>query len=415
MPEHAASLTAPSASKADSRSRRGGSGLTRLLLRACAFALVACVPRAPTTVTRVLGGEHVRGAFVSPYAYEHYLRAEMASARGDFAQAASEFASARLGAEDDPFLAAREAESLDASGDHDGADRVLAEGRRLFPTSEALFLAQGRMLEARGDRSGAARAFVQAIEAAPLSSQGPLALSALRLAQGARQSAITPLLRYLARAPERGADALKVRLRLALLRGAVDDALTLAEALGTASDSERRQLTRLALDAGRPAAAARLATGLRATNDRALLLQALMAAGRVDEARAMLRGEAPETLGDARAWADFVLALEDSQHAAASLEEALVTHEALRPALVEAELRASRPAQAMELLAPLLSRDVDAPTRALLGRALRRGGLAGLADELEALSPRGTERHEGASATRDQAPTRSASSGRRAP
>jgi len=363
---------------------------------------VACVPRAPTTVTRVLGGEHVRGAFVSPYAYEHYLRAEMASARGDFAQAASEFASARLGAEDDPFLAAREAESLDASGDHDGADRVLAEGRRLFPTSEALFLAQGRMLEARGDRSGAARAFVQAIEAAPLSSQGPLALSALRLAQGARESTITPLVRYLARAPERGADALKVRLRLALLRGAVDDALTLAEALGTSSDSERRQLTRLALDAGRPAAAARLATGLRATNDRALLLQALMAAGRVDEARAMLRGEAPETLGDARAWADFVLALEDSQHAAASLEEALVTHEALRPALVEAELRASRPAQAMELLAPLLSRDVDAPTRALLGRALRRGGLAGLADELEALSPRGTERHEGPSANAER-------------
>jgi Flp pilus assembly protein TadD len=344
--------------------------------------MAACVPRTPTTVTRVLGGQHVQGAFVSPYAYEHYIRGEMASARGDFAQAASEFASARLGAEDDPFLAAREAASLEANGDHAQADRVLSEGLRLFPDSEALFLAQGHILSARGDRAGAEAAFAQAIAAAPQSSRGPLALSSLRLAQGAQESAKEPLVQYLARAPERGTDALQIRLRLALLRGDLDQALTLAEALGTLTAVERRQLTRLALEAHRPAVAARLATELPEASDGPLIVRALMAAGRTSDARAMLRSRPPEAFGDARTWAAFVLSLEDSRHAVADLEDALVVNDAVRPALVEAELRAGMQAQALEHLAPLLSAQVDAPTRSLLQQALRRSGLGALAAEI---------------------------------
>ncbi len=349
-----------------------------------ALGLTACLARTPPTVTRTLAGERTEGAFVSPYAYEHYLRAEMAAARGDHAAAAREFATARLGAEDDPFLVAREAENLEASGDHARTDRVLAEGRRLDDRSEALWLVQGRILRGRGDLPAAASAFEHAIEVAPRSSRGPLALSDLRLGQGARDSALTPLIRYLARAPERGADALKVRLRVALMRGALDEALAAADALGprTLSDQERRLLTRLALQTQRPGAAARLAGLLHSPEDSALAISALMAAGRRDEALSRLRGRPAEASGEAQRWASFVLALEPPERAVEELEDARIAIPALAPALVKAQLRAGQVDAALDSLTPLLSRQASANTRRLLDDGLRRGGLRALAAEL---------------------------------
>ncbi|NOY94204.1 MAG: hypothetical protein GXP55_23750 [Deltaproteobacteria bacterium] len=349
------------------------------------LGLTACLARTPPTITRVLAGERTQGAFVSPYAYEHYLRAEMAAARGDHAGAAREFATARLGAEDDPFLVAREAESLEASGDHARADRVLAEGRRLDADSEALWLAEGRILEARRNLPAAASAFERAVEAAPRSSRGPLALSDLRLEQGAQQSALAPLVAYLARAPERGADALKVRLRVALMRGALGEALAAADTLGprTLSDQERRLLTRLALRARRPASAARFAGLLHGPEDSALAIRALMAAGRRERALSRLRGRRPaEASGEARRWASFVLALESPERAVAELEDARIAIPALGPALVEAQLRVGRVDAALDSLTPLLSGQASADTRRLLEDGLRRAGLQALAAEL---------------------------------
>jgi hypothetical protein len=189
-------------------------------------------------------------------------------------------------------------------------------------------------------------------------------------------------------AARRAAEALKVRLRVALMRSDLDAASSLAEALGTRAlhDAERRRLTELALLHERPATAARFALSLRAPTDDALALRALMAAGRRPEALALLRRHPPEASEDVHLWARFVLALEEAQHAAALLEEAAAVTESLRPELAEAELRAGQLDDALDTLAPLLSAEANAELRDLLAKALQRAGLGALAMELSGAS-----------------------------
>jgi len=184
---------------------------------------------------------------------------------------------------------------------------------------------------------------------------------------------------FLARAPQ-ATGALRVRLRLALASGAIDQALTIATALSPVglSRAELRALVAHALSVDRPVTAARLAERLHGADDATLRLQALLAAGRRSEARDLLRSVSPEALGGPLPWARWMIRLEEPELAADAAEEAMAVGGARRE-LAAAQLRAGRLDAALSTLESLLQDSTEG-----LAPALQLGGLRALASELGA-------------------------------
>ncbi|HJL24361.1 MAG TPA: hypothetical protein RMH80_19135, partial [Polyangiaceae bacterium LLY-WYZ-15_(1-7)] len=262
------------------------------------FALVAttaCVPRAPATVARVVGGERRAGAFVSPYAYEHFVRAELAAAEGRWEEAIAEYEQARLGPSDDAYVVARMALALEAAGRAAEADRALEAGLALDPESEAVFLARGRILAGRGEREAAIEATARAAELAPDSDGPVLQLAELLRAGGADARALALLERA-----EASPHALRARLTLALERRDAEASGEAVEALLRVAPlriAEVEQAAALALEEERPALALRLLAHLPEEAAAGLRVDALLAAGRADEAEALLLTRPPEAFG----------------------------------------------------------------------------------------------------------------------
>jgi len=243
-----------------------------LTLAACAY------PRPPSEVVRVLDGERERGGFVSPYAYEHFVRAELAVATGDDETAVDEYRMARSSASDDPLLAARLAETLDRLGRPDAAARALEEAEAMDPQSEALWLARARIAQRAGETEAALEALVAAREAAPRSTAPVLALAELLRAGGSEERAAAALSRV------EGSDLATLRARLALATHR-RDAARLAEVSeqllqrAPLHADDVRAAIQVALSEDRPNLALRLARALHPEDDLALLVRCHLAAG----------------------------------------------------------------------------------------------------------------------------------------
>lgn len=380
--------------------------------------LCACRPAVPSTVVRVVDGEPREGAFVSPYAYEHFLRAELAAARGDDASAAESYELARLGPSDDALVAARQAEALDRLGRVERADAVLAEAHALDPASEAVALARSRIAERRGDLELALREAVRASELAPRSTEA--------------WRRVATLLAGTERAPEvlarLGDDALALRARLAiaLARGDAREAEAALEALSRVTPVGRGELARtieLALAEGRVMLASHLAERLvegpdgiaasagsdvpavsagsaadgafasagsaadgAATSAAALRARAWLAAGRDVEAEGVLSIAPPEAFGGPRAMAELWLEAGRPDRAAELAREALALGDArARVVLAKALVAAGEPVLAAEEAARVPPEASDrSEASAILRRALDDAGAAGLAAELRA-------------------------------
>lgn len=327
-----------------------------------ALLLPACGASPDATVVRRIDGRAVEGTFVSPHAYEHFLRGELAFAAGDWETAAAELREARGGGRDDPFLLARLAESLDRAGRPDGARAVLATGAAAFPGSPYLALAEGRIAERAGDLEGALAAYHAAARGRDPTGEATLALAALleRTGRGGRAEAVLADLAA-------GADGLtapgpwRARLALALSRGDVDAAGAAVRGLlrtAPARRGEARQAARLALAGGDPALALRVLAALPVTEgDVGLRVRALARLGRFEEAEALLaRPDTAVAVGPLRqgAWA----------------------------------LRAGRPDVAEELATAALAAGAGPAARRLRGRArIARGEIAGGALDLTAATP----------------------------
>src|SRR5512139_1879293 len=86
---------------------RSPSRVHTFALGALLAALGGCAHRGEPPVVRVVDGTARPGRFVSPYEYEHFLRAERCAALADYACAIDGYQRALLGAEEDPFVLAR--------------------------------------------------------------------------------------------------------------------------------------------------------------------------------------------------------------------------------------------------------------------------------------------------------------------
>lgn len=268
----------------------------------------ACAPRAPRIV-RTIDGEREVGAFVSPFAYEHFVRAELAVAHEDDAAAVELYELARAGAQDDAYVAARQAEAEIRLGRLDAAERTLEEAEALEPRTEELWLATASLREAREDTDGAMDALVRAARLSP-SSPTPVLRIAERLTdEGAAQRALA----LLAEGPAEQPAVLRARLALALERA---DALQVAEAAEALANrvplaaGEVVAAARAALEAGRPTIAARLIAHPALDREPGVLVlraRVLLALGEPEAAEALVLATEPETLGGRGAQARLLL------------------------------------------------------------------------------------------------------------
>jgi tetratricopeptide (TPR) repeat protein len=129
-----------------------------------------------------IGGVDRPRAFASATAYEAYLRAELAVARGEPAIAARQLELAQIADPSDGYLASRRAEVLLLAGDRDGALEAAQDASQRFPDQAAAWLVLGEVRAERGDRAGASAAFTHALGLAP---EDPEVRGAVASAQGA--------------------------------------------------------------------------------------------------------------------------------------------------------------------------------------------------------------------------------------
>jgi len=354
--------------------------VTRRLVAAALLASGCSLGAYP--VERTLGGVRRAGVFVPPYAYEHFLRGELAAAAADWPHAAHEFALARAGGDDDPLLASRHAIALARSGDAAGAERALAEGRALDEDAEAVHLAASEIAALRGDAASAMEEAERAVRAAPGSRAAALQLAALMERAGDREAAAR-VLTALAEAP------VELWIEAALAAGDVERAMGLAR---RATLDRALRLRFAALLAGpslaRPVLADELLGPLRGQPpdtdaERRLRIGVALALGDVDEVEGLLAvpPRSGGELDDARAW--LGIGRGERAEALARATQALAPSIEADVVLAHALLLTGRPDEAAALAASVPAASSHAQeARAILAEALSIAGLAALADEV---------------------------------
>lgn len=366
----------------------------------------------PSRVERRLHGQRQVGDFVSPYAYEHFIRAELAAARGDFTAALGHIQRARSSA-DDPLLLAREADLRDQLGQTAEALDLLRDAARDRPAA-VIWMAMGRIRQRRGQAEDALTAYARAAARQPTSAEAPLAMAALLREGGRATEADGVLERFIAngRRAERGqrrhrsagearraqqarateeAHAARARLALAVQRRdplAAEEAVEDWLALAPARLPDIRAAAQSALGAGQPDIALRLYRALPDTpRDRPARLRAALAAHDRERAEALLAAWMPRGAAELLEVARGYLAIHQPERAAELAEVALTADggtEALL-CLAQAHRKAGQlgPAAAVLIRIPPGTRAYPAAERELL-ELLRDAGQSALAAELQA-------------------------------
>lgn len=372
--------------------------LTARLGRAALLALLggllldACTAgRPPGQVARRLGGDRTVGVFVSPMAYEFFVRAEIATEEHRWEDAVQSYRLALAGAEEDPLVLARLAVALARAGRPDDAGEAIARALELDDESEAAFLAEGDIALLRGDRAGAVVAYERAAAVAPSSEEGPMRLAKVLRELGAGRRADAVLARLARRGGPAGATAARARLAAAL---AADDAEGAGEAalallrIAPVRAQDVRDAAKLALAGGKIGLAARLVAALPSREaDTGLRVRVALARGARGEAEGLLATATPEALGGPVATARLWLEVGRPERAYELAREAVALDGSPESELVagQAALAAGHPDEAASTFARI-PRDVSssAQARSGLAEALRQAGMPALAAEVVA-------------------------------
>ena len=329
--------------------------------------------------------------FVSPYAYEHFIRAELASARGQHAIAIELYRMALTSGDDDPYLFSRLAEACEAADDAACANEALADALELDPESEAAWLAAGRIAEHRGKLEAAIAAYERAESTTSTPTEAVSRLAALLRARGLPERALAVLERASRRGPDDARRVLHARLELAIARGDGDALERAAAALLTHRAGDADLLRRTAaelLRAGRPSLAARaLAAFQPSERDAQLRLQVALARADRPRAEQILLETPASWLGGTLALAQAYVKLGLYAQARAQLDELDGSADAdphLRALLLgQCLLGLGQPAEAAAIFASIPEASAHGPAaRAGLREALTQGGLPELAAEL---------------------------------
>ncbi len=151
--------------------------LTLLGALAGALGLVSCAAGTPGAAPANDAARAAqKRAFVPPFAYEAYVRGELALAEQRPDQALLQFELATAAPEEDAYLLSRLAEAHAQTGDRESALRSLAEAERVDGCQPEIWLTRGKWAEADKDAEAAELAYRRAIGCAPDSERARVAL-----------------------------------------------------------------------------------------------------------------------------------------------------------------------------------------------------------------------------------------------
>jgi hypothetical protein len=289
-------------------------GVRPPLAALAACLLLACAgQQAPKRVKDAQAARSQR--FVPPFAYEAYVRGELALAQGRPQEAAQQLELATAAPDEDAYLLSRLAEAQRQSGDPALALRTLEEAERVDACAESLWLTRGGWAEQARDLPAAARAYARAVACAPGSERGVLALARL-WSEGGEPARALELLAERAGEPSlAGAKAALARALGAADSAEVRFALDTWLSLGAPDAATYREIAERALTRGESALALAL-TELPATPVEALLRARLLAATQERAAlRALLAQHHESELGGAERAAELALSARDLERA----------------------------------------------------------------------------------------------------
>ena len=233
------------------------SGLAGLAGFACVSAVAGCATMTgearPGGTVRVVEGTRVVGRYISPNAYEHYIRAELAGSSGRSEEAALELARAITSDGTSAFLRTRLAEELLALGRIDDARESCETALRFDPQYADARVLLGRVALRHGDPAKAEAEFRLALDADRTCESAYLALAQLYRERGDGGRADGVLRSLVHRSPA-SAEPHVLLARSAVARGDLKDAeveLRLAARIDSSSLVTRIELGRVLLSAGR--------------------------------------------------------------------------------------------------------------------------------------------------------------------
>jgi tetratricopeptide (TPR) repeat protein len=165
--------------------------------------IVGCgAARRNEPVQRTLAGRATLGSFVPPFAYEAYVRGELALAQGRPDEAITHFELATAAPDEDPYLLSRLAYAHSLAGHADIAERTLHHAEEIDACSEALWLTRAEIAERASDLPRAREAYARAVSCAPESSRGVLGLAHVLDREGSGTRALEVLERFAQHHPE---------------------------------------------------------------------------------------------------------------------------------------------------------------------------------------------------------------------
>jgi tetratricopeptide (TPR) repeat protein len=356
-----------------------------LRLAALTLWLAACRMAVPEdTVPRRLGGESVPGSFVPPFAYEAYVRGELALAQGHAEEAVRQLELATAAPTEDAYLLSRLAYAQAVAGHRKDAASTLAHAEAIDPCSEALWLTRAEIAEHGKELETAEAAYARAVACAPASSRAVLGLARVLEQRGQTSDAVALLERFMASQPG-AAQVAEAALALALQSR---DAATVSHAVEgwlaaapTRSEALRRA-EHWALEHGRPELALRLYEHDPAGQHAELECRIHAARGDRERVRAVLARADASALGGAAQAAEYALFAGAYERAELEATALIVQEPSDRAHTLRARARAmaGRPAEAVDDL--LAVRDPDA-RRKLALELLAASGAPALARELE--------------------------------
>ncbi|MBI2895242.1 MAG: tetratricopeptide repeat protein [Deltaproteobacteria bacterium] len=341
----------------------------------------------PLRTARMIDGQRVEGAFVSPFAYEHFIRGSLAMEANEPQEAIDHFRAALSSDEGSAYLLCWLARAQLAAGQPEAAARSVARAVRLDERSELAWVVRGEIAEVTGQPERALEAFRTAVELEPSEEAPSLELAAFHERRGERPLAAREYRRLLARAPAN----LEARRRLGLLllqTGDLDRGISELERVVHSSSAERRSILALAgaqMAAGNLARASELFRVAMAEDDphesaRRGHIEALLRMGALDLATEAIERYRPAGSPGAVALERAQLLLRADQHDRAVAEADLAL--GFEPDLGQARLvaglafeRTGRRDEAMRSLAAIPARAPGfAEARVAMARILVRIG-----------------------------------------
>jgi tetratricopeptide (TPR) repeat protein len=359
--------------------------LHHVMLTLWLAALGACHMAVPDeTVPRRLGGESVPGSFVPPFAYEAYVRGELALAEGKADEAVRQLELATAAPFEDAYLLSRLAYAQSLAGHRKDAAQTLAHAEALDACSEALWLTRAAMADDAKELEAAESAYARAVACAPASSRAVLGLAHVLSQRGKDDDAVALLERFVASQPG-AAQVADASLELSLhsndgarVAQAVDGWLAAAPTRSAAL----RRAQQWALEHGRPELALRLYEHDPAGQQAELECRIHAARGDRERVRAVLARADASALGGTAQAAEYALFAGAYDRAELEASALIVQEPSDRAHALRARARvmAGRRAEAVDDL--LAVHDPDA-RRKLALELLAASGAAALARELE--------------------------------